>query len=134
MARGLTVIEIKSFWLVTSFCKTAWSRYFATFLKESVHYIEPPCQVLQPHSFGTGDIAYFICHLTFQNHIVKGSSNFMEGSSSLNVLTLSGLVARYVVVMKILWFISWAELTMSSKGYVTLIMVAIHIKKPPCQV
>ena len=58
----------------------------------------------------------------------------MEGSSSLNVLTLSGLVALYVVVMKILWFISWADLTMSSKGCVTLIMVAINIKKPPCQV
>ena len=37
-----------------------------------------------------------------QGHVIKGSSNFMEGGSSLNVTTLPGLVAMGIVVMMFL--------------------------------
>ena len=37
---------------------------------------------------------YLICHVTLQDHVIKGSTDFMEGSSSLNVTSLPGLVAK----------------------------------------
>ena len=45
---------------------------------------------------GSGDIAYLICQVTLQDHVIKGSPDFTEGSSSLNI-------AIGIVVMEILF-------------------------------
>ena len=44
---------------------------------------------------------HLICYATLQDHMVKGSSEFMEGSSSLYVTTLSCLVAIGIVVVEL---------------------------------
>ena len=49
---------------------------------------------------GSVDITHLICHTTLQDHVSK-SSDFMEGSSSLNVTTLPGLVAIGIAVAEI---------------------------------
>ena len=46
------------------------------------------------------DIKYLICHVALQDYVIKGSSDFMEGSSSLYVTTLTCLVVRATVVVK----------------------------------
>ena len=38
----------------------------------------PPCHVLRHWSIGSGDIKYLICHVTSQNRVIQGSSNFMR--------------------------------------------------------
>ena len=47
------------------------------------------------------DISYSICHVTSQDLIIKGSCNFMDGSSSLNVTSVPILVAIGIVVVEI---------------------------------
>ena len=49
---------------------------------------------------GSRDITYLICQLTLEDHNIKGSSDFIEGSFSLNVTTLPGLVALGIVVVE----------------------------------
>ena len=46
-------------------------------------------------SLAVGDKKYLICYVTSQNHVIKGSSNFMSGSSSWYVTTLPSLVAIF---------------------------------------
>ena len=53
---------------------------------------------------GWGDITYSICHVTLQDHTVKGSCDFTEGSSTLHVTILPGLVAIDFVVVEIQGF------------------------------
>ena len=54
-----------------------------------------------------------ICFVTLPGHMVKGSSDFMKGSFSLNVATLLGLVAITIVIVDILCFyiIKWPHVT-----------------------
>ena len=52
-------------------------------------------------SCGSRDMTYLIYHVTLQDHVIKGSSDFMEKSSSWSVTTLSGLVAIDVDVVVI---------------------------------
>ena len=47
-----------------------------------------------------GDITFLSCHLTLQEHAIKWSPDLMEGSSSLYVTILPGLVTRGIVVVK----------------------------------
>lgn len=51
------------------------------------------------------DIKYLICHVALQDYVIKGSSDFMEGSSSLHITTLSHLVAIDILVMEICFLI-----------------------------
>ena len=44
---------------------------------------------------------YLICHVPLQDHVIKGSCDFMEGHSSLYVITLPNLVAIVAVVVEI---------------------------------
>ena len=37
---------------------------------------------------GSDHITYFVCHITLQDHLIKGFCGYIEGSSSLNVTTL----------------------------------------------
>ena len=54
------------------------------------------------HSYcGSGDITYIICRVSLQDHAIKVLSDFMEGSSSLYVTTLLGLVVIGIVVVEI---------------------------------
>ena len=53
---------------------------------------------------GSGDRTYLICHVILQDYEFKGSCYFMEGSSSLSVIALSSLMARGIVILKILYF------------------------------
>ena len=46
------------------------------------------------------DIKYLICHVTSQNHVIDGSSNFVSWSSSWYVTILSCLVARNFVLVE----------------------------------
>ena len=52
----------------------------------------------------SGDIKYSICHVTSQNYVIEGSSNFMSGSSSWYVTTLTRLVAIGIVLVQIKGF------------------------------
>ena len=43
-------------------------------------------------SSASGDMKYLKFHITSPNDVIEGSSNFMSGSSSRNVTTLTSLV------------------------------------------
>ena len=47
------------------------------------------------------DITYLICHVTLQDHEIKESSDFIEGSSSLYVTILPSLVAVVILIVDI---------------------------------
>ena len=42
---------------------------------------------------GSRDIRYLICHMTLQNHMIKGCCDFMKGRSLLYVTALPSVVA-----------------------------------------
>ena len=42
-----------------------------------------------------------ICHVILQDHVIKGSCDFIEGSSSLYVTALLSLVPVVIVVVEI---------------------------------
>ena len=44
-------------------------------------------------SSANGDVKYLICHVTSQNHVIGGSSNFMSWTSSWYVTILPSLAA-----------------------------------------
>ena len=44
---------------------------------------------------------YLTCHVTLQNHVIDGSSNFISGSSSWYITTLASLEAIAMLVVKI---------------------------------
>lgn len=48
-----------------------------------------------------GNIIYLICHVTLQDHAIKGSSDIMEGRSSWYITTLPGLVDIGMAVVEI---------------------------------
>ena len=48
-----------------------------------------------------GDIADLIFSLNFKYHVIKGPCEFMEGGSSLYILTLPSLRAIGIVIMDI---------------------------------
>ena len=43
--------------------------------------------------------------MILHDHVIKGSSDFVEGSSSLNVTTLPGLAVIRIVVVEIMFLI-----------------------------
>ena len=63
--------------------------------------------------------------------MIKGSSDFMEESSSLNVTTLPGLVAISVVEVEMFFIYHVATNDHVFKGYVTLWVEAFRSKSPP---
>ena len=67
--------------------------------------MSPPCQQLAMFgshwSDASGDIKYLICHMTTQNQLIEGSSNFMSGSSSWHVTTLPSLETLDIVEVEI---------------------------------
>ena len=54
---------------------------------------------------GSGDVTQLICYVNLQNHVIKGCSGVMEGSSSLNVTNLAGLVAINTMAAEIMFLI-----------------------------
>ena len=50
---------------------------------------------------GSRDVMYLICHVALQDHVIKGSFDFMEGNFSLYVTALPSLVSTSIVVMEI---------------------------------
>ena len=55
-------------------------------------------------SNSSGDMNYLICHLTQQNHVIEGSSNFVKESFPWYVTALPNLVAIGIVVAEITFF------------------------------
>ena len=47
------------------------------------------------------DMIYLICQVSLEDHAIKGSSDIMEGSSTLYVTTLPGWVARGIAEVEI---------------------------------
>ena len=47
------------------------------------------------------DIIYLICHVTSENHVIKGSNNVMSGNFSWCVTILSSLVVIGIVLVEI---------------------------------
>ena len=52
-------------------------------------------------SNASGNIKYLTFHVTLQNHVIEGSTNFMSGSSSWYITTLPSLVVIGIVVREI---------------------------------
>ena len=50
---------------------------------------------------GCRDIANLICHVTLQEHVIRGYCDFKRESSSLYVTTLPCLVAAVIVVVEV---------------------------------
>ena len=69
-----------------------------------------------------GDKTFFIRHVTTNRHLIKESSYFVSGDSSLQGFTLLILVATGLVEGKIQrsLFVTWTHVTMWSKEYVAL--------------
>ena len=52
-------------------------------------------------SSASGDIKYLTCHVSLQNHVIEGSSNFLSGSFSWYITTaLSSLVLIGIAVVE----------------------------------
>ena len=49
----------------------------------------------------SSDTAAKIVYVTFQDHVIKGSGDFKEGNSSLQIHTLPKLIAIDIVLMDI---------------------------------
>ena len=49
---------------------------------------------------GGSYIIYLICRVTFQYHLINGSLNFMDGSYSLCLTTMPGLMTIVIVVVE----------------------------------
>ena len=47
----------------------------------------PFYQVWQPQACGSGDIMVLICHVISEDHVIKGSYEFMVGSHKDNLLS-----------------------------------------------
>ena len=47
---------------------------------------------------------YTTYHVILEDHMIKGLSDFMDGSLSRHVTILPSLVAINIVVVEILWF------------------------------
>ena len=52
-------------------------------------------------SSASGDIKCLTCHVTLQNHVTEGSSNFLSGSSFLYMINMPSFVAICIVVVEI---------------------------------
>ena len=52
-------------------------------------------------SSASEDMKSLVCHVTSQNHVIVGSSNFMSGSSSWYVTIVPKFVAIGIVVVQI---------------------------------
>ena len=50
---------------------------------------------------GYSDITTEIVHMTLQDHLIKGSGNFMEGNSSLYIPTLPKSIAIDIVLIDV---------------------------------
>ena len=60
---------------------------------EASHGKSPP-YLVQSHRPSAGrDIMYLICHMILQDHMIKGSCDFMSGIASQKVTRLPCLVA-----------------------------------------
>ena len=46
------------------------------------------------------DVTYLICHVSFQDHVITGSCNFLQGSFSLHVTVLPSLVAVVIALVE----------------------------------
>ena len=55
-------------------------------------------------SCGTNNTTAEILYVTLQDHVIKGSGDFMEGISSLNIPRLAKLIAIDIVLMDIKLF------------------------------
>ena len=64
------------------------------------HGKPPPCMFGGHWSTVIGDMKYLIYHLTSQNHMIEGSSNFMSGSPSGYANTLSTLVVICILLVE----------------------------------
>ena len=76
------------------------SRDLLTLRKRATHCNHTARFGDRSHS-GSGDITCLIRQVTLQDHVIKGCFEFMEGSISLYVTTVSGLMARGIVTVEI---------------------------------
>ena len=58
------------------------------------------CMDFKTLDFGRGDIMILVCHLIFQNHVIKVSHDFMDKSQSQSVAILSSMVAIDTLVVR----------------------------------
>ena len=65
-------------------------------LRLAIHY---PAKFLGYIPCDCSDTAAKIVYMTLQDHAIKGSGYFMEGNSSLYVLSLPKLIAIDIVLM-----------------------------------
>ena len=57
------------------------------------------CQIGGYRHSGSGDIMVFVCHVTFQDHVIKALNDFMVRNHSRYVIILPGLVAIVTVIV-----------------------------------
>ena len=75
--------------------------------KEALHCTEPAYQVWYHSYCGSGNIKYLVCHVTLLDHVIKRSSDLLEGRSSLNVSILPGftMVTTGIVIIEKMFLI-----------------------------
>ena len=66
----------------------------------SLWYLSPPCQVWRLEHRGSWDIILLVCHVIYQDHMIKGSSKYID-RSPLKVTTLPSSVAIGIAVVEI---------------------------------
>ena len=81
-------------WSSSEICCKSWTRFL------SHHFIN-----FRGYSpYGSSGIANKIASMTLQDHVNKGSGDFMEGNSSLYIPTLLKLIAIDIMIMDIQLF------------------------------
>ena len=101
---SIVVVEVQSFWLVKRPLVKPMFKWLYKWkpLAVSHHF----AMFGEYWSNSSGDIKYFVCHLTAQNPVIEGSSNFMSWNSSQYVTTLLSLVTIGIVAIEMFFLAS----------------------------
>ena len=81
-------------------CKATWSRTMWLYGRKLFTVCNHPAKFGGRGQCGIRDIIYLIFQVPLQEHLIKGSGNFIQVSSSLYLITLLGLVAISIVVVE----------------------------------
>ena len=84
------------------------------FLIVSHHFAKFSCD----RSCGSSDTAFKIVYVTLQDHMIQGSSDFMEGNSSLYITTLAKLIAIIILLFHFLPGFSFTNIDVSQDSRV----------------
>ena len=99
LAIGIVVVGIKCFQFITLTHVATCSQGCVTKQVEVSHSKPPFRQVLWPQPCDSSDTSTKRVYMILQNYVIKGTGDFMEENSSLQIPTLPKLIAINIALM-----------------------------------